>query len=118
MSWNRSTAEGALAVGRLQVAALFQELQRDRGADMASAMPASTAPRHAEAETEERECGQRQGRDGQLRGAEPENRAAHGKKPRQLQFEADHEQQHHHAELGDGEDGGGLAEEREARRAR
>jgi len=69
------------------------------------------APGIAEAEKRQRE--QHERRHGQLRGAETENRPAHGEEPRQLQLEADDEQQHHHAEFGDGEDGGGIAEERE-----
>ena len=108
--------EGALAVGGLEVAALLEHLQRDRGRRQRQHDPDDDgASQHKPA----RDRGGRKDRDrhAELRRAEPEDVAAHRDQPRQLELEPDDEEQEHDAELGDAADGLGLADERQAGRA-
>ena len=105
--------EGALAVVLLKLAALLQDLQRDRGRRHGECEPRDHGAAPVEqagviGEGADRERGQRQ-----LRGAEAEDGAAHGDEPAELEFEPDQEQQHHDAELGDRDDAFGRAERRD-----
>ena len=83
-----------------QLARLLQHLQRERRRRQRQREPDEQRrqPRRArgDAEPHEHEPGQRH-----LRAAEPENGVAHRHQPAWPQFEPDHEQQQHDAELGD-----------------
>ena len=97
--------ERALAVGLVEIAALVEDLQRDRGRRQGERKacdrglaPAEQAGRHAEPA----DCDRGQG---QLGGAETENRAPHREQAGELELEADQEQQQHDPDFGDRQDG-------------
>ena len=94
--------KGALAVGLLQMAALLEDAQRDRGggqrqreagdqrgAPLEQCRSSNARPEMAAAVMHE------------LRHAEAEDVAPHREQARQFELEPDQEQQHHDAELGD-----------------
>ena len=96
--------EGALAVILLQMAALLQDAQRDRGGGERQRKAGDQRAAPVEQAGEQRQPRDGEPGDEHLRDAEAENVAPHGEQAVQLQFEPDQEQQHHHAELGDAED--------------
>ncbi len=99
----------------MQVAALLEHLQRDGGGrerkrDADDEGRGSSKP-HREGDT--RDHG---GADGELAHAEAEDVALHRREPRQLELEADDEQQQHHPELGDPRHHLRVLDERQAER--
>jgi hypothetical protein len=107
----------ALAVVLLQVAAVFQDAQRDRGGRKCERKACDQRGAPVEHASEQGEAGERRGGEHQLRDAEAEDVAPHREQAAELELEPDQEQQHHDAELGDGEDGFGPAENAEPVRA-
>ncbi len=95
--------EGDPAVARIDLAILFQQLQRKRGRGQRQSKPDEHGLARGEAERQA-DGGQRNGGGDELDRAEPEDRRAHGPQPHRAQLEPDHEQQHHDAELGEMED--------------
>ena len=71
--------------------------------DIARPAPSTTAPGQPMPDGM-RKCRERRAADRDLRGAEAEHRAPHHPQPLRPHFQADQEQQHHHAEAGDGGD--------------
>ena len=105
--------EGALAVSLLQVAALLQDAQRDRGGGERKREAGDERAAPVEPAGEQRKARNGEPGDQDLRDAEAEDVLAHGEQAVEFQFEPDQEQQHHHAELGDGEDALGRRENAE-----
>ncbi len=113
-SWNSRMAKERWPWG-LEVAALLEHLQRDRGGRQRQRHADDDgAPQHEPLATA---AAAKTRPSGRLRRAEPEDVAAHRDQPRQLELEPDDEEQEHDAELGDAADGLGLADERQAGRA-
>ena len=109
--------EGALAVRVLQMAALLQDAQRDRGGGEREREPGDERAAPVEPAAHERQPGDGKPGDQNLRDAEAENILAHGKQAVELQLKPDQKQQHHHAELGHGQDALGRRENAEPVRA-
>ena len=61
-------------------------------------------------------AGQQRAADGDLRDAEPEDLPPQAPQPRRLHLQPDHEQEHHHAEFGDVQDGLRIGEPAQAER--
>jgi hypothetical protein len=103
--------ERGLAAAGLELAALGQRRQHDRRRRHRHDQPdrERRAPRHAE---RQRAGGDHRGRRRDLQPAEAEDRSAQPPQERRLQLEADHEQHHHDAELGEVHDVLALAADR------
>ena len=86
-------------------------------AESASASPATTRAAPVEPAGEQRKTRDGKPGDQNLRDAEAEDVLAHRKQAIELELEPDQEQQHHDAELGDGEDALRRREDAEAVRA-
>jgi hypothetical protein len=107
--------EGAPAVGRAEIAALLQQLERDGGRRERDGDADDARRRRRQAVGEGRAADDERAQR-QLRGTEPEDVAPHGDEPRDLEFEPDDEEQQHHADLGDARGRLRLGDQREARR--
>ena len=113
----QENGKGALPVGLLQLSAILQDLQRDRGGGNCQRQPRDDRPAPAEqAEVMGERCDCQRGQR-QLGGAEAEDGTTHREQLTELELEADQEQQHHHAQFGDRDDALGSCECREPRRA-
>ena len=106
-SWNSSTPDDALAVLAFQFQPLGQQLDDDgRAAHRHRARQRNRgAPLHApqggrQRRQEQRADGGQHDREQHLGQPEPEDVRSHGPQLVQVEFQADHEHQEHHAELG------------------
>ncbi len=109
--------EGALAVTLLQVAALLENLEGDRGRrhGQRERRDDRAAPRRqAGGDDQSAENG---GREQELRGAETEDRAPHRDQAGEFELEPDEEKQQHDAELRHRQDGLRLAQQCDPERA-
>ena len=99
------------------MAALLEDAQRDRGGGEREREARDQRAAPVEQAGQQREAADRRRGEHQLRDAEAEDVAPHGEQAGQLELEPDQEQQHHDAELGDGEDALGRVEDAEPVRA-
>ena len=102
--------ECALPVGLLQMAALLQDAQRNRGRRQRERQPRDQRTAPTEQACREPKPSDRRGGQHELRDAKPEDVAAHREQARQFEFEPDQEQQHHDAEFRHRDDGFGPRE--------
>ena len=109
--------ERALAVVLLQLPTLFEDLQRDRGRRQCQRKPGDDGPAPVDQVGGVGESADHDGGQGQLRGAQTEYRATHRDQPPELELEADQEQQHDHAQLGDRNDALGRSKGGQSGRA-
>jgi hypothetical protein len=105
-----------LADGRERVAALFENLDHDRGRGQREAHAADEGNDRRKS-GEDADAGQERAADADLQRAEPEDLPPQAPEPRGLHFQADDEQEHHDAEFGDVQNVAGLDENGQAERA-
>jgi len=107
--------ERALAVGALEMPAVLEDPQRDRGCRERErdSGDEGAAPGKARRKRQRRD---RRGSEGKLRRAETENIAPHGEQAGKIELQPDQEQQQHDAELRDRQDGFGRTEDADAPR--
>ncbi len=98
MVLEQQNRKGESAVALVQLALLFQHLQRDGGRRERQGEPDKKRLTRGKAEREAEHRKHDRGRS-ELRGAKPEDSRAHGKQPDRSQLEPYDEQQHDHAEL-------------------
>ncbi len=102
--------EGALPIILLELAALFQDLQCDRGRRHRERQAGDDGAAPVDQACGAGERADHDSGEAQLRHAQPENGAAHRDQPPQFELEPDQEQQHYHAELGNRNDALGCSE--------
>ena len=95
--------DGALRVGLLELAALFEDLQRDGGRRQGEREADDDGAAPVDADQIRKAENHRRG-DDPLRCAEAQNIAAHGDEAADFKLEPDHEHQHDDAEFGDRQD--------------
>ena len=116
-SWKSRIANASWPWRVAELAPLVEQLHDERGRGQGQADPGDRGGAPWEP-GEERRARDRGGGDDDLERAEPEDVAAQLDEPARIELEADEEQEQHHAELGDVEDGLGVAREREPVRTR
>ncbi len=109
--------KSTLAVVLLELAAFFQDLQRDGGRRHRQSEPGDDSPAPVDEPSRIAECADGECGEGQLGGAEAEYGASHRQQPTEFEFEPDQEQQHHDTKLGNRDDALGRAKRRKPIRA-
>ena len=102
--------------GRRGLAALVEHLHDDRGRRQHEAHAGDERDRRRQA-GQDADAGQQRAADHDLRDAEAEDLAPQAPQPRRLHLEPDDEQEHHHAEFGDVQDGLRVGEQPQPERA-
>ncbi len=104
--------KGALAIGLLQLAALLQDFQRDRGGRHGERKAADDGAAPACEPKREGKAPQHRRRQRELRCPEPENGAPQRQQAREFELQPDQKQQQHDAKLGHCDNGVGGSHQR------